>query len=302
MKISVDKADFLSSFDLLIEATIDEYARDRLNLYVLKINANEFNYNYLQEKLVDPMIDYALSRRIKEQYAGKAGTLSKKARDKFKDYENNDGELGELLLFCFLESHLNAPKILSKLEMKTSTKLYVNGADGVHFLRLKDGNYQLIFGESKMYKDIKNAFEKALQSIYEFKNEKNENGQSKSGINYEKSLISDNLSKETFSEKEKQFLNSLIYPTEDGGFYVDDAFGIFIGFEIVVIDEEKGLPNSEFREMIYERIKSEVMACLKDVSKKIKSYGLQGHDFYIYVVPFTEIDESRKSILRNVIS
>ena len=61
----------------------------------------------------------------------------------------------KLLLFCFLESQLKAPKILSKLELKTTSGLYVNGADGVHFLKLEDGNYQLIFGESKMYVDIK---------------------------------------------------------------------------------------------------------------------------------------------------
>ena len=70
-------------------------------------------------------------------------------------YKRQDGELGELLLFCFLESQLKAPKILSKLELKTTSGLYVNGADGVHFLKLEDGNYQLIFGESKMYVDIK---------------------------------------------------------------------------------------------------------------------------------------------------
>jgi hypothetical protein len=42
--------------------------------------------------------------------------LSQKARGKFIDYINNKGgELGELLLYCFLESHLKAPKILSNI-------------------------------------------------------------------------------------------------------------------------------------------------------------------------------------------
>lgn len=132
------------------------------------------------------MIDYAISRKVKKQYSNRPGSLSKKARTKFKEYSKNDGELGELLLFCFLESQLKAPKILSKLELKTTSGLYVNGADGVHFLKLEDGNYQLIFGESKMYVDIKKAFDNALKSLYEFKNEINGNGESKSGINYEK--------------------------------------------------------------------------------------------------------------------
>ena len=186
--------------------------------------------------------------------------------------------------------------------MKTSTKLYVNGADGVHFLELEDGNYQLIFGESKMYKEINVAFDKALKSLYEFKNEINEKGESKSGINYEKTLISDNLSKETFSEEEKKFLKALIYPCECQSFYVDDAFGIFVGFEIEVSEDEKSLPNSDFRKLIHKRIVENVEGCIENIGNKIKSYGLQGHDFYVYVVPFTDIDSNRKEILKEVIS
>lgn len=302
MNISLENTDFLNSFDLLLETTIDKYQRDKLKVYALKINANEFNYANLQEQLVDPMIDYSVSREIKKQYSNKPGTLSKKARKKFKEYWENDGELGELLLFCFLEAQLKAPKILSKLELKTSTNLYVNGADGVHFLELEDGNYQLIFGESKMYRKIKKAFNAALKSLYEFKNEINENGKSKSGINYEKSLISDNLSKETFSEAEKEFLRTLIYPSENQNFYVDDAFGIFIGFEIEVTDDERCMPNSEFRKLIHKKIVDEVQNCIKDVVEKIKSYNLQGHDFYVYVVPFTDIENNRKEILKEVVS
>ena len=302
MKISLENSDFLNSFDLLLETSIDKYGKDRLNLYALKINANEFNYSNLQERLVDPMIDYAVSREVKKQYQNRPGLLSKKARDKFKEYSKNDGELGELLLFCFLETHLKAPKILSKLEMKTSTKLYVNGADGVHFLELEDGNYQLIFGEAKMYKDIDAAFAKAFKSLYEFKNEINEKGDSKSGINYEKSLISDNLSKETFSDDEKKFLKSLVYPSKNQTFYVDDAFGIFIGFEVEVTEEEKELPNQQFRTLIHDRIRSCVEACLDEIVDGIKKRGLQGHDFYIYIVPFTDIENNRKEILKEVIS
>ena len=302
LNIALENTDFLNSFDLLLDTTIDKNMRNKLKLYSLKINANEFNYTDLQERLIDSVIDYAVSREVKKQYANRPGTLSKKAREKFKQYSSNDGELGELLLFCFLEAQLKAPKILSKLELKTSTELYVNGADGVHFLELKDGNYQLIFGESKMYQNIKVAFDRALNSISEFKKGVNGKGKSKSGIQYEKSLISDNLSKETFSEDEKNFLKSLIYPCENQSFYVDDAFGIFVGFEIGVSEDEKSMPNADFRDFIHKEIIDEVVGCIDDIDNKILSYGLQGHDFYVYVVPFTDIDSSRKEILKEVIS
>jgi hypothetical protein len=50
------------------------------------------------------MADFSLSRMIKEKYKDRPVELSKKAREKFIDYINNKGgELGELLLYCFLE-------------------------------------------------------------------------------------------------------------------------------------------------------------------------------------------------------
>ena len=203
MEISLKESDFLGSFDLLWSKDLDKYKKNKLNLFVLKINSNEFDYDLLIEMLLDPVIDYSISRQVKEKYRNRPATLSKKAREKFVEYTRNNGELGELLLFCFLETHLGAPKILTKLELKTSTSHYVNGADGVHFLKLSDGNYQLIFGESKTYQKIDAAIRDAFISINNFKNGINDKGNAKSGIGYEKSLISDNLFKESFSDEER---------------------------------------------------------------------------------------------------
>ena len=67
-------------------------------------------------------------------------------------------------------------------------------------------------------------------------------------------------------------------------------------------EDERCMPNSEFRKLIHKRIVEEVKDCVEDISNKIKSYGLQGHDFYVYVVPFTDIESNRKEILKEVIS
>lgn len=300
MEISLKESDFLESFDLLWSKDLDEYKKNKLNLFVLKINSNEFDYELLIDMLLDPVIDYSISRQVKEKYKNKPATLSKKAREKFVEYARNKGELGELLLFCFLETHLGAPKILTKLELKTSTSHYVNGADGVHFLKLPDGNYQLIFGESKTYQDIDNAIRSAFKSIYNFKNGINDKGDEKSGIRYEKSLISDNLFKETFSDEERAFLDTLIYPTKERKFDVDDAFGIFIGFQINISEEEKALPTTDFRELIKKRVSDEVSKYSESIQKKIIDNKLQGHNFYIYVLPFTDIDSKRTKIMEAI--
>lgn len=300
MDLSLGDFDFLNSFDKLKEYQIDEYKKYKLNLFMLKLNANEFNIKALEENLIDPLIDFSLSRNVKEEYKGKSGTLSSKAREKFKDYMTNTGELGELLLYCFLESHLKAPKILSKLELKTSTSHYVNGSDGVHFLKLKNGNYQLIFGESKTIKVLTVAITDAFKSISNFKMEKSKNGNNKSGIGYEKSLISDHLVKEAFTEEDREFLKKIIYPQKDSDFEVDDAFGIFLGYQIKISDDDKMLPNEDFRKKIQAQVKDEVDKKLDYIKEKIKEYNLHGHNFYMYILPFTELNKNRKSITEGI--
>ena len=299
MNLSIGTNHFLDSFRKIQEKDIDE--KNKLNISMININANEFDYRLLEENLRDPIISYAISRKVKEKYKDQAGTLVHKAKEKFIEYFQNDGELGELLLYCFLESHLKAAKILSKLELKTSNKKYVNGSDGVHYLKLPNGNYQLIFGESKMYTDLYEAIGEAFKSIKEFKDEVNSKGDEKSGITFEKGLISDNLNKE-FEEDDEKFLMDLIYPKSSNEFDVDDAFGIFIGYQIDVTAEERKLSHSDFRELIKNKIINEIDKMEKSIKTRIRNKQLEGHNFYIYVVPFTEIENKRKEILGEILN
>ena len=299
MNLSIGTNHFLDSFRKIQEKDIDE--KNKLNIFMININANEFDYRLLEENLRDPIISYAISRKVKEKYKDQAGTLVHKAKEKFIAYFQNDGELGELLLYCFLESHLKAAKILSKLELKTSNKKYVNGSDGVHYLKLPNGNYQLIFGESKMYTDLYEAIGEAFKSIKEFKDEVNSKGDEKSGITFEKGLISDNLNKE-FEEDDEKFLMDLIYPKSSNEFDVDDAFGIFIGYQIDVTAEERKLSHSDFRDLIKNKIINEIDKMEKSIKTRIRNKQLEGHNFYIYVVPFTEIENKRKEILGEILN
>lgn len=300
MELSIKDFDFLDSFDHLGSQQLDDHGKNKLDLFILKINANEFDYVTLKENLLDPMIDFSLSRKVRERYSSKPGTLSAKARQKFVEYIHNKGELGELLLYSFLETHLHAPKVLSKLELKTSTSHYVNGSDGVHFLKLKDGSFQLIFGESKTIAKLTAAITDAFKSIHEFKNCTNSKGNRKSGLPYEKGLLSDHLVKETFSDVEREFIEKIIYPKRQRDFDVDDAFGIFLGYEIDVCEEDKKLPNKEFRDKIRVQIKEEVESSYRHITNKINEFNLHGHNFYIYILPFTDLDKNRKLIQKGI--
>ena len=130
---------FLNLFHKILENEPVENG-NKLNLFSLKISSNAFSYANLVEELGDILTKYALSRstyddlREKEKY----NTLVTKAKECLRKAESNEGELGEILLYSMLEAHLKAPKLLTKLELKTDPNHYVNGADGVHLLKIDD--------------------------------------------------------------------------------------------------------------------------------------------------------------------
>ncbi|MCX0340170.1 HamA C-terminal domain-containing protein [Acinetobacter radioresistens] len=74
------------------------------------------------------------------------------------------GELGEMILFTLLDVYLRAPKLLSKVAMKTSARMPVYGADAVHG-QFFDGELRLYLGESKLHATYKSAASNAVTSI-----------------------------------------------------------------------------------------------------------------------------------------
>ena len=304
MKLSPNSKNAIKQFNHINSLSISRNIDDGfLELFLLPINARNFDYDCLSDNLMESVADYALSWKLREMYKDKAMTLSKKAREKFKNYKQNEGELGELLLFCFLEGHLEAPKILTKLELKTSNKMYVNGSDGVHLKKISNQKYHLIFGESKTYKELSSAFENAFKSISEFKNELNSKGETKSGIMFEKGLISSYIEQATFDKDDEEILNLLLYPENkpNSKIQLDDAFSIFIGYEIDISEEQQKYTSEEFPSKIKEKIIAQIEEYKNKIYDFIKKYKLLGYTFYIFIMPFTDINENRKKILKRVL-
>lgn len=292
--------DFLANFHLVYENLSD---RNKLKFFCPLIDANSLNYDGLIIALRDAAGHYCLSRRTWTEYVNRPMQLSHLVREKFRRIGTNKGELGELLLFSFLESDLKAPKLLTKMELKTNPNMYFNGADGVHYLKLTNGDFQLIFGESKAYEDLRDGINAAIESIFKFKNDAikdDESGQVK-GITFEKGLLNAHLTAETFSAEECAFLKSLIYPRATQSFAVDTAFAVFVLYNIKIPDEQKSKPNAEFRSWLFESLKKSILDLLPSILTQISDKQLSGHSFYFYIVPFENMEENREVILRGTI-
>ena len=288
------QSNFLNLFTKILENYDLEYG-NKLNAFMLKISNNQFNYGGLSEELQNTLITYALSRHtcdelIKQQ---KYGNLSAQAREKLKAAENNTGELGELLLYCLLESHLQAPKLLTKLELKTAANDYVKGADGVHLLKIDDTSYQIVFGESKLHADLQSGITSAFKSIKTML----DNGLDK--MRYEIHLVNANLLKETIQDENSyEILKKILIPSEnDEDLNIDNSFGVFLGFDIPISDDERRVSNSEFRNNILEKIKTRIFDIVPTINEILKDNKFAGYNFYFYIVPFSELAKVRVNVI-----
>ena len=290
------KSDFLDLFHHIIKDYKLENSNS-LNVFTLKMQNNRFAYNDLVELLGNKLYYFALSRtEIKKlKDTDQLNTLIKRAKSKFRDYTSNEGELGEVMLYCLLEAHLNAPKILTKLELKTANNDYVKGADGVHLLKLDEENYQLILGEAKLDAALKQGIYDAFGSISKLLKEGNKK------LDFEFDLVNSQLVKETYNEKQYEKLKSILLPSaKEESTYLDYSFGIFLGFEAKITDEEMKLSNSEFRTQIKERIKQEVLDIISSINFQVKKEEFTGYQFYIYIIPFSDLADKRKEIIKDL--
>lgn len=292
--------DFLDNFYPILNETHDNSV---LKFFCPYIDANTMSFDSLIDSLMEAAGHYCLSRRTWEEHKNKPMHLSRLVREKFRKLSSNKGELGELLMFSFLESDLNAPKLLSKMELKTNPNNYFNGADGVHYLKVSDENYQLIYGESKVYSDLKNGIKEAINSIHDFKYEKikdDESGELR-GIRFEKGLLNAFITNEAFTQEDCEFIKSLIYPKASAKYNVDTAFAIFVLFNIDIDKKEKKRSSDDFRKWLFDILTQKITKMIPSILKLIEEKELSGHSIYFYLLPIEKLDENREHILKEVV-
>ena len=145
---------------------------EQLRLFHLNVMNNRFVSDDLQSFIRKNVGRYVFSRAKLEQFRTN-GDLESIGLEAMTIMTNNGrpgqkdtgNALGEILLYSFLEQILDAPKIMSKVELVTNANSHSSKCDGIHLLSL-DGYaqpyYQLVFGSSSVVDDIKDAIDDKL--------------------------------------------------------------------------------------------------------------------------------------------
>ena len=312
LSLSSDTAEFGNTFiELNHDFSLDLPNESRVEIFHLRKSNKSFTYNELKRICIGNICQYVFNRVKNAENISPYDRqiLTKEAIEKFReirlkkeDDEKNQkdlgqgGELGELLLYLFLEKRLNAPKILSKMEIKTTRNQYVYGADGVHLYetKTKSGkpNYQFIIGESKIKNDILAAIRKAFESI----------NSSIEEIDIEQGLVSLGIFNEVCDREKAESIKKMILPSEDiteSKVIHEKAFGIFIGYSVDLKDAT--LSNEEWNEKVDQKIKSDVTRGIETIKKQVKKYELDGYSLYIYFLPFNNADEDKEKIMSEIL-
>lgn len=207
------------------------------------------------------------------------------------------GEPGELIAFIILEAFFNAPQIACKMFLKTSEKMPVHGSDSVHVrFDSKTEALELIWGESKLYQDISNAFDKALESIAGFVGVKGTAVGERSPRDRDIDIICD-LPNVNNTEMQQALCN-YFDPYSEYSNKWKELFACFIGFDYALYNRLKGSTPDEIETYFREKYVERISSAYKLFGEKVIENNLSDLSFILILLPFKSINNFRNEFYR----
>lgn len=270
---------------------------NELRFYHLDIENNQFTFNAISKFLLKNLGSYVFSRAKIEQFkldddVESIGlqALQVMTRNGDVNVKEVGNELGEMLIYIFLEQVLNAPKIMSKVELAMNGKQVSNISEGIHLLTTGDVSYQLVFGASSIIGSLQDAVDSAFLEISDILNSKPN----------EMQLAESNVFDKQFDEKTTAELKNILIPHKNKSIQKDMAFGVFLGYSIDLNPVDYS--NAEFRTMITKKMQADIVQNAAYITQKINSLGMEAYSFYFYVLPFNDAPSDKKDIMSKLMA
>jgi hypothetical protein len=266
----------------------------QLRMFHLDVANNAFSFDEMHNFLVKNIGRYVFSRAEMEQFrieddlesvGAKAIHLLKSAARVDESWIGE--ELGDILLYVFLEQILGAPKLFSKIELLKSGGAISGGS--VHLLQ-QDGDgmtpaYQMVFGKSSIIGDLRDAVDSAFTSLVAIRN----------NAAQELRIVENTVFAQSYDPKTTEELKDLIIPSKKKNATVDKAFGVFLGYSLGLVPENYS--NREFRVELARKMDTDIKSHVAYIAKKIKEANMGTHSFYFYILPFNDADVERTSVM-----
>lgn len=266
----------------------DGNGRPRLDDFIEFIATQLVNYSI-------PPSEIEKAKKFYDDYKSteKFSELERKARQLFTSLKNT-GEGGEILLYILVENILKIPQLLCKMPLKTNPQMHYHGVDGVygHFDSSTD-MLALYWGESKMYKNVKQGIEQCFNSLKEYLLNAHS---SASPQERDIQLLKDNL--DLNDEKLETALASY-FDKSDMNFNKVNYRGIcLVGYDH---DKYPKKPN-ELTSLDFTKIlKSEMDSLNQNISEELQKHvDLDSFHIHVFLIPFASVEEFRSKFLSSI--
>lgn len=293
-KISVETPDFSSCIDVIEHDLKISGIETTIRLHYLKFDGNrQPMVRALANTLYLYIIDYCLSEKNREESLSgrQSALLVKEARSLFRHPEISDespdktGEAGETLLYFLMEAVLQAPQIVSKMELKTNHKDEVKGSDGIH-ARWNDEieMVDFYFGESKLYKDVAGAMTSALKSVNDFHDIKM--------YEHEFNMVTKHFK---YADEEVKREISQLFTNGNPGENVRINHACLIGYDYDGYAAVATEPRNIMKDKFEESFRADGERLVRLLQKKMDNFNKKYLAFDIFFLPFPSVVEFRNA-------
>lgn len=265
-----------------------------IHIYTVEISNDRFKFTIMKELIFNNISNYVMSRE-KMKRADQTGSQYRLGQDALKKYQKSCGQseetiLGETLLYVFLEQVLDAPKIMSKIELDShngnarseGVYLYRSSHNGIEFT-------QMVFGVSQIVNSLSNAIESAFEKIISIRMNDED----------EFYLVDSMLTANIVDYETQAYLKELIFPKKVQTTSITEAsFGCFLGYSLPLKKYKRGIES--FSDFAVKQMRDDIDGIKGFIEDLIVNNHLEGYNFYFYVLPFNNADEEKISIANDI--
>ena len=283
----------ISSEALSISANHD------LQIFCLKFDDFDFDYQGLWKYLRNNIGYYVYSRAQINRYVDEEeiSSLSYDAIAHIKEFitknkQEPETELGELLLYVFLEQVLHAPKLMSNVELSAHNGIISSESSGIHLLTANAviPFNQIVLGVSMLNSSMKETIDRAFADAQRIKNRMKD----------ERRFVDATIFEGAFPRDVCEQLEAIILPSETNVEKPATAFGLFLGYTLDNLPA-RGKSIDVYQRDAIAQIKNDILNSVPYIESKVIQYGLDGYSLYIYLLPFTDVDRDKKDIMNKLL-
>ncbi len=272
---------------------------EQLRLFHLIIRDSKFYRDDLETWLYRNISRYVFSRAKLEQFrqdddldAAIERALQLMRENGAPDEKGKGNELGEMMVYAFLEGKLNAYKLMSRVELSTDLSQYKSVAESIHMLSDIDKNgspyNQMVFGTSNIVGDLKEAIDNAFDAILRIKEHSSREIQMVEKTAFDRMCDPDEI----------EYLKKILIPEPNAESSYDTAYGIFLGYTMG-IDMQKH-PGERYEDLVTAKMIHDIQIRAPYIAQKIVENHLDMHSFYVYILPFEDAEQDKLGIMDNV--